>query len=101
MGQNKAYEGTIFSNTLKVVGIDVASIGLVHPEEDGFEEIRKEKRKEGVYKKLVIRNGIIVGAIWMGTKEGFIEINRLILYNTNVEKWKNSILEDDFDYSVI
>ncbi len=101
LGQKKAYEGTVFSNTLKVVGIDVASIGLVHPEEDGFEEIRKEKRKEGVYKKLVIRNGIIVGAIWMGTKEGFNEINRLILYNTNVEKWKNSILEDDFDYSVI
>jgi len=101
LGQNKAYEGTVFSNTLKVVGMDVASIGIVHPEEDGFEEIRKEKKKEGVYKKLVIRNGIIVGAIWMGTKEGFIEINRLLSYKINVERWKDSLLEDGFDFSII
>lgn len=101
LGQKKVYEGTVFSNTLKVVGIDVASVGLVHPEEDGFEEIRKEKKKEGVYKKLVIRSGIIVGAIWMGTKEGFNEINRLISYKINVERWKNSLLEDEFDFSVI
>lgn len=101
LGQKKAYEGTVFSNTLKVVGIDVASIGIVHPEEDGFEEIRMEKKKEGVYKKLVIQNGIIVGAIWIGAKKGFNEVNRLISYKINVEKWKNSLLEDDFDFSVI
>ena len=81
--------------------MDVACIGIVHPEEDGFEEIRKEKKKEGVYKKLVIRNGIIVGAIWMGTKEGFNEVNRLISYKINVERWKDSLLEDNFDFSII
>ena len=101
LGQKKTYEGTIFSNTLKVVGMDVASIGLVNPEGEGYEEIRKEKKKKAVYKKLVLQNGIIVGAIWMGTKEGVNEINRLISYKTNVERWKNSLLEDDFDFSVI
>lgn len=101
LGQKKAYEGTVFSNTLKVVGIDVASIGHVHPGEDDVEEIRKEKKKEGVYKKLVTQSGIIVGAIWMGTKEGLNEVNRLISYKINVERWKNSLLEDDFDFSVI
>jgi NAD(P)H-nitrite reductase large subunit len=101
LGQKKTYEGTVFSNTLKVVGIDVASIGHVHPGEDDVEEIRKEKKKEGVYKKLAIQNGIIIGAIWMGTKEGFNEVSRLISYKINVERWKNSLLEDDFDFSVI
>lgn len=101
LGQKKKYEGTIPSNTLKVAGLDLTSIGLVNPEEGGFEELRKEKREEGVYKKVVIQNGVVVGAIWLGTKKGVNEINRIISQKINVEKHKVSLLEDDFEYSVL
>ncbi len=101
LGQKKKYEGTVPSNTLKVVGLDLASIGLVNPEEGAFEEFRKEKIEEGIYKKIVIQNGIVVGAIWMGTKKGVSDINRIISQEINVDKYKDSLLEDDFDYSVL
>ena len=101
LGQEKKYKGTIPSNTLKVVGLSVTSIGLVNPEEGKYEEFRKEIREEGIYKKIVVQEGMIIGAIWMGTKEGVNEINRLISQKTNVEKWKESLLKDDFDFSVL
>ncbi|NIO49486.1 MAG: FAD-dependent oxidoreductase [Candidatus Aminicenantes bacterium] len=101
LGKKEKYEGTVPSNTLKVVGLDLTSVGLVNPEEGTCEEFRKEKKEEGIYKKIVIQNGAVVGAIWMGTKKGVSEINRIISQKINVEKHKISLLEDDFDYSVL
>jgi len=86
LGAKEKYEGTLPSNTLKVVGLDLTSVGLVNPEEDSYEEFRKEKKEEGIYKKVVIQKGVVVGAIWMGTKKGVSEINRLISQKVNVEK---------------
>jgi nitrite reductase (NADH) large subunit len=101
LGKKEKYEGTVPSNTLKVAGLDLTSVGLVNPEEGTSEEFRKEKKEEGIYKKVVIQKGVVVGAIWMGTKKGVNEINRLISQKINIEKHKISLLEDDFDYSVL
>ncbi len=101
MGQKQKYEGTIPSNTLKVVGLDVTSIGTVNPEDESFEEIQKENRDQGVYKKIVLRNGEVCGLICIGTKKGVSEISRLISQKVNIEKWKESLLDDDFDFSLV
>jgi nitrite reductase (NADH) large subunit len=98
-GHEKEYTGTIPSNTLKVVGVDLTSIGLVTPEEGAAEEFRKVIKEEGIYKKIVIQNGKLVGAIWMGTKQNVNEINRIILQQIDVGKWKGALLEEDFDFS--
>ncbi len=101
LGKKEKYEGTVPSNTLKVAGLDFTSVGLVNPEDGTSEEFRKEKKEEGIYKKVVIQKGVVVGAIWMGTKKGVNEINRIISQKINIEKHKISLLEDDFDYSVL
>lgn len=100
-GQEKEYFGTIPSNTLKVMGVHLTSIGVVNPEGNDFDELRKEIREEGIYKKVVLQNGVIVGAIWMGTKEGVNDITRLIAQKIDVSEWKEALLEDQFDFSVI
>jgi len=101
LAQRQKYEGTIPSNTLKVVGIDLTSVGMVNPEDESFEELRVENADKGTYKKIVVKNGEVCGLICIGTKKGVSEISRLISRKANVEKWKDSLLEDDFDYSVI
>ena len=101
LGQRQKYEGTIPSNTLKVLGIDLTSVGMVNPEDESFEELREENADKGTYKKIVVKNGEVYGLICIGTKKGVSEISRLISRKANVEKWKDSLLEDDFDYSVI
>lgn len=101
LGQKKKYEGTIPSNTLKVVGIDLTSVGVVNPEDESYEELRKENRDQGIYKKVVLQNGEIHGLICLGTKKGVSEISRLIARKANVEKWKDALLDDDFDFSML
>lgn len=101
LGQKKKYEGTVLSNTLKVVGLSVTSVGLVNPEGAGLEEIRLEKKEDGVYKKIVVQNGILVGAIWIGTKNGVNGISRAVTQKLNVEQWKHSLLDDNFDFSLL
>lgn len=101
LGQKKKYEGTIPSNTLKVVGIDLTSVGMVNPEDDSYEELRKENKDQGIYKKIVLQNGEIHGLICLGTKKGVSEISRLIARKANVEKWKDALLDDDFDFSML
>jgi len=101
LGQEKKYEGTIPWNTLKVAGLYVTSVGQVNPEGGGFQEIRKHKKEEGLYKKIVLQDGALVGAIWMGTKKGVNEITRAVDSKIKVNQWINSLLEDAFDFSVL
>lgn len=101
LGEPKKYEGTIPSNTLKVAGLYLTSVGLVNPEGLDYQEIRKLKDEEGVYKKIVLQGGAMVGAIWMGTKKGVNEIVRAVTARRQVNQWVNDLLEDTFDFSVL
>jgi len=101
LGQPKKYEGSIPSNTLKVIGLYVTSVGLVNPEGPGYQEVRKMKEEEGVYKKIVLKDGALVGAIWMGTKKGVNEIISAVTSKKNVKRWVDALLEDSFDFSLL
>ena len=98
-GQIKKYQGTIPANTLKVAGIYLTSIGVVTPEGSEYEIITKYDPDQGIYKKLVLKNEVVVGAIWLGTKRGVPEISRLIQSGKNIERFKDEILEENFDFS--
>ena len=98
LGREQAeYQGTIPSNTLQVVGIDCSSIGVVHPPEgEGYRELRKSQAR--VYKKLVLKDGRLVGAILLGDKKDAALIGRLIREETDVSRHVDSLLDDDFDW---
>ena len=96
--EHNIYTGTIPSNTLNVVNVDLTSIGVVNSETPTYEEIKETDQKKGVYKKLVLDNGKIVGAILLGDKKGVLSIKRLIAQETDITKHKNAILKDNFDY---
>jgi nitrite reductase (NADH) large subunit len=101
LAEDKKYEGTVPANTLKVAGLFVTSVGLVNPEGEGFKEVKKEKKEEGIYKKIVLQDGVLVGAIWMGTKKGVNEITRAVSAKTKISQWINNLLDDSFDFSVL
>ncbi|MBN1878334.1 MAG: NAD(P)/FAD-dependent oxidoreductase [Anaerolineae bacterium] len=68
-GESTVYDVVVPSTTLKVVGIDVASVGIVNPEEDeDCKEVRFLDEEAGIYKKIVLQDGIIVGAIVINDK---------------------------------
>lgn len=99
--EHATYTGTVPSNTLKIVGIDLTSMGIVNPEEPKYKEIKKTDHKKGVYKKLVLDKGKIVGAILLGDKRGVTSLRKLIAQETDITKYKDSILNDNFDYKKV
>ncbi len=58
------YEGTVQGATLKIMGVDVFSAG--DWSEQHAEPVRFEDRAVGIYKKLTLRDGKLVGAILVG-----------------------------------
>jgi len=99
LSREKPYGGTVPSNQLKVAGVSVTSVGQVDPEGEGFEVRVREAPEAGIYKKIVIRNGSLAGAVWMGTRKGAAEITRLAASGKNIDQWKADLLQDDFDFS--
>jgi nitrite reductase (NADH) large subunit len=61
-----AYLGSRTSTKLKVMGIELASMGITEPVEEQDEVVQFVEPKRGVYKKLIIRDGKLVGAILLG-----------------------------------
>ena len=96
---SEAYHGTVPSTTLKVVGIDLTSMGMISAEGDGFQELRKADPAKGMYQKLVLHDGRIVGAILMGAKERVAVVSRLIKEGTDVSRYADRLLDDQFDLS--
>ncbi|WP_395093954.1 nitrite reductase large subunit NirB [Armatimonas sp.] len=60
------YGGSKLATKLKVMGVELASMGVTGAQEDDDEEIVYSEPKTGIYKKLIIRNGQLIGAILLG-----------------------------------
>ena len=75
------YKGTIPKNTLKIVGIDLTSVGVYDPEDinqvgAGWEILKNIDKKGGCYKKIVIKGNTLKGAILFGEKEAIPYVNK-------------------------
>jgi len=92
-GEDIAYKGTTMSNTLKVAGIDLASAGNI----DGDNELEaRVATGEGIYKKIVMDKGRIVGCIMLGDTKGFTKITRAIAEKLDVSEMEGQTILKDF-----
>ena len=101
LGMDRPYGGTVPSNTLKVAGLYVTSAGEINPEGRGHEVLVRAAPEQGLYKKIVLKEGRLVGAIWMGTKKGASEVSRLVALKKDVGGRRDDLLEDNFDFAGI
>lgn len=97
------YAGTIPSNTLKVSGFDLASIGIVRsahePPEPEFEEIRAITPDGNTYKKFIIKDGRMIGAILLGTKKEAVKVTKIIKERQLVENIKTKLSDPAYSFS--
>lgn len=98
---SETYAGTTPSNTLKVVGIDLTSIGIVNPEEPGYVSYNMADSDKGIYKKLVFKDDTFVGAILLGDRESVRPITRLLARNAQIASLGPRLLESDFDLKTL
>ena len=96
-GGEELYEGTVMSNRLKVAGIDLVSSGEI--DVDGqFESLVKRDEDKYIYRKLIFKDGVIIGCILLGDIRGHREILEAIEKKKDVTSVKAEILEGGFDF---
>jgi nitrite reductase (NADH) large subunit len=91
---NAAYHGSKIATKLKVMGVEVASMGITEPTEEGDELVQFTEPKKGTYKKLIIRNGRLVGSILLGDIKKAPYLTQAFERNTPVPEERLSLLFD-------
>jgi nitrite reductase (NADH) large subunit len=96
-GGNLVYEGTVVSNRLKVVGIDLTAAGEINPE-GKLECVVRSDREKCHYCKVTFKENRIIGCILLGRTQGVSEILNAIEKKIDVKELKDSLLEEGFDF---
>lgn len=89
-GGTGIYKGTIMSNILKVAGIDLMAAGDIDTE-GKKESIISQDRDNFIYKKLVIQDNVIVGAILYGDVKDRKKILKAIENRTDISLLKKEL----------
>jgi nitrite reductase (NADH) large subunit len=96
-GGNSLYEGTVVSNTLKVVGIDLTSAGDIDAE-GKLECVIKSDLEKCVYCKIAFKENKVVGCILLGEAKAKSEILNAVEEKVDLKKIKDSFLKEGFDF---
>jgi len=76
---SKYYSGSLLMNILKMHGTDLCSLGEVEcPDDPAYEEVVFIDKAKRYYKKCIIHNDRLIGAILIGDKSEFLEYRKLI-----------------------
>ncbi len=85
-------------NRLNIAGIDVFSAGDVECADSSCREYVEEDGEAGTYRRVLVRDGVVVGAIVIGSRKGASELNALIQDRTAVGRWGDAVAREGFDF---
>ncbi|KUP24204.1 nitrite reductase large subunit NirB [Paenibacillus sp. DMB5] len=89
--QTEGYAGSVTSTKLKVSGVDVFSAGQFI-EQPGSRSLRYQDEIEGVYKKLVIQEDKLIGAVLFGDTSDGAPLFSLIKNGENIRGKEKELL---------
>jgi ferredoxin-nitrate reductase len=76
---SQVYKGSLLMNILKMHGTTLCSLGMAEaPNDAAYEEVVFIDKAKRYYKKCIIHNDKLVGAILIGDKSEFLEFKELI-----------------------
>jgi len=100
-GDNIHYVGSLGMNSIEFFGLPVISLGIykIRPEEQtAFEELKIFDAKANLYKKLILKDNILVGVILAGDIKNSGVYLRLIRERVCVSPFKDRLLQENFGY---
>jgi ferredoxin-nitrate reductase len=88
------YDGAVPLNILKLSGLNLCSIGLaeIPANNEGYEEILFLDHSMRYYKKCIIKDDRLVGAILLGDKNEFAEFKNLVENKTELSEKRMQLL---------
>jgi NAD(P)H-nitrite reductase large subunit len=94
-GVKAEYPGGTGMNSLNYFGLDIAAAGIaVPPEGNGYELINKQK--DGIYQRVVLKDDLVVGIVFVGAIEKAGILFSLMRDRVKVSNFKKMLLNDNF-----
>ncbi|NOZ64047.1 MAG: NAD(P)/FAD-dependent oxidoreductase [Caldiserica bacterium] len=101
-GKKKRYNGLFIMNSVELVGVPTISFGITNPPDpENFEILSRKNEEENYYRKIILKDNKIVGAIFMGKIERAGIFSGLIREKLDVSSFKDDLLSDDFGLLVL
>jgi NAD(P)H-nitrite reductase large subunit len=92
-GNATDYPGGTNINAMKYFGIYIVSAGMISSPDKSYQELIAEHND--VYKKLILKEGLVTGMIFSGDVDRAGIIYNLMKDRVNVESFKRSLISDD------
>lgn len=100
LGKNRKYAGSVGLNSADFFGLPVITFGITRAARDGYEEIIFQDLKQNMYKKIVLKNNVIKGAIFVNKIENIGVLLKLARSKADVSSIKEKLLHPDFNFAV-
>jgi nitrite reductase (NADH) large subunit len=89
------FGGVTPSNQLQVAGIDLTSIGIIHPDSPDYETLVSVDMENGKYFKAVVKEDVLVGGIALGSRKIALKLRSHIVKGDNIADVKQSLFDDE------
>jgi NAD(P)H-nitrite reductase large subunit len=96
-GQDLTYSGRVRALSSQIYGLDFLSMGEGNPQAPGFKGMTGDYPEMGIYKKLVLKENRIVGALMLGSISEATSIEDLILKQADLSQVDKKLLMRIFD----
>ncbi len=99
-GEHLEYDGSLGMNAIEFFGLAAISLGVykVRGDSKSFEELKVMDAKSNLYKKLILKDNFLIGAISVGDVKNSGVFLRIIREKINVSPFKDKLLQENFGY---
>ena len=99
-GDNLNYDGSLAMNSIEFFGLPFISLGIYRTQagDSSFEELKLMDPKINLYKKLILKDNVLIGAILVGDIKQSGIFLRLIRERIKVSSLKDRLLQENFGY---
>lgn len=98
LGENKKYLGSVGMNSVEFFGLPVISFGITRAAQEGYEEIIFRDAHKNIYKKVILKDNVIKGAIFVSRIENIGILLKLAKLKVDVRTIKSKLLRPDFNF---
>ncbi len=101
-GKKADYPGGTAMSALKYFSIQIISVGIANPKEsDTYEILTKHNPERTLYKKIVLKDNVIVGITLVSDIEKAGILFYLMKNRANVKKFKQELLSENFSLATL
>ena len=101
-GKKTEYPGGTNMSSLKYFGIPVISIGITNPkDETAYEILVKHEPEKNLYKKVILKDNVIVGITLVNDVERAGTLFHLMKNRVNVKRFKHELVSENFGLAVL